>query len=141
MILIHAQVCESLIGQPNFSSPCFLVLHHLLEIAQTRVHQVGDAIQPSCPLLSPSLPAFNLSQHQGLFHSVGSSHQVAKVLEEFRTRKLVSTRPVIFMIISGHSSRFTLSVSSLLLSLSSPSVAEKCGSFPLGHLFSSLPYG
>ena len=59
----------------------FPVLHQLPELAQTHVHQVGDAIQPSRPLSSPSLPAFNLSQHQGLFQWVSSSHQVAKVLE------------------------------------------------------------
>ena len=53
----------------------------LLEFTQTHVHWVGDAIQPSHPLLSPSPPAFNLSQHQGLFKSVSSSLQVAKVLE------------------------------------------------------------
>ena len=56
------------------------VLHHLLELAQTHVHWVGDAIQPSHPLLSSSSPAFYLSQHQGLFQWV-ASHQVAKVLE------------------------------------------------------------
>ena len=56
----------------------FPVHHLLLELAQTHVHQVGDAIQPSHPLLSPSPPAFNLSQHQGLFQWVGSSHQVNK---------------------------------------------------------------
>ena len=49
------------------STPGFPVHHQLLELAQTRVHQAGDAIQPSHPLLSPSLPTFNLSQHQGLF--------------------------------------------------------------------------
>ena len=49
--------------------------------AQTHVHQVGDAIQPSYPLLSPSPPAFSLSQHQGHFQWVSSLHQVAKVLE------------------------------------------------------------
>jgi len=43
------------------------VPHHLLEFAQIHIHRVGDAIQPSHPLLSPSPPAFNLSQHQGLF--------------------------------------------------------------------------
>ena len=48
---------------------------------QTHVHRVGDAIQPSHPLSSPSLPSFNLSQHQGLFKWVSSLHQVAKVLE------------------------------------------------------------
>ena len=51
------------------------------ESAQTHVHWVGDAIQPSHPLLSPSPPALNLSQHQGLFQWVSSSHQVDKVLE------------------------------------------------------------
>ena len=49
------------------STPGFSVLHHLLELAQTHVHWVSDAIQPSHPLWSPSPPAFNLSQHQGLF--------------------------------------------------------------------------
>ena len=58
-----------------------LPLHHWLpELVQTHVHRVGDASQPSHPLLPPS-PAFNLSQHQGLFQWVSSSHQVAKVLE------------------------------------------------------------
>ena len=49
------------------STPGFPVHHQLLELTQTHVHRVGDAIQPSHPLLSPSPPAFNLSQHQGLF--------------------------------------------------------------------------
>ena len=51
------------------------------ELTQTHVHQVGDAIQPPHPLPSPSPPAFNLPQHQGVFQLVSSSHQVAKVLE------------------------------------------------------------
>ena len=59
----------------------FPVHHQLLELTQTHVHWVNDAIQPSHPLLSPSPPAFNLSQHQGLFKWVSSSHQAAKVLE------------------------------------------------------------
>ena len=63
------------------STPGFPVLHYLPELAQTHVHWVGDAIQPSCPLSSPSPPAFSLSQHQGLFSWVNSSHQVAKELE------------------------------------------------------------
>ena len=53
----------------------------LLELVQTHVHWVGDAIQPTHPLLSPSPPTFNHSQHQGLFQRVSFSHQVAKVLE------------------------------------------------------------
>ena len=63
------------------STPGFPVLHQLPELAQIHVHQVGVAIKPSCPLSSPSPPAFYLSQHQGLFQWVGSSPQVAKVLE------------------------------------------------------------
>ena len=63
------------------STPGFPVHHQFPELAQTHVHQVSDAIQPSYPVLSPSPPAFNLSQHQGLFKWVSSSHQVAKVLE------------------------------------------------------------
>ena len=57
------------------------VHHQLSEFTQTHVHWVGDAIQPSHPLSSPSPPAFTLSQHQGLFKWVSSSHQVAKVME------------------------------------------------------------
>ena len=63
------------------SVPSFPVCHQLLELAQTHVHRVGDAIQPSHPLSSPSPPAFNLSQHQCLFQWVGSWHLVAKIFE------------------------------------------------------------
>ena len=63
------------------STPGFPVHHHLPEFAQPHVHWVSDAIQPSHPLSSPSPPAFSLSQYQGLFQWVGSSHQVAKELE------------------------------------------------------------
>ena len=59
----------------------FPVHHHLPELAQTHVHWVGDAIQSSHPLSSPSPPAFNLSQHQGLFTWVSFLHQVANILE------------------------------------------------------------
>ena len=61
----------------NHSTPVLPVHDQLLESTQTCVHWVGDAIQPSHPLLSPSPPALNLSQHQGLFKWVSSSHQVA----------------------------------------------------------------
>ena len=60
------------------STPGFPVLHHLQEFAQTHVHWVGNAIQTPHPLLSPSRPVFNLSQHQGVFQRVGSSSQVAR---------------------------------------------------------------
>ena len=61
------------------SKPGFPVLHHLFEVAQTHDHQVGDAIQPSHLLSSPSPPALSLSQHQGLFQGVSSFHQVGTV--------------------------------------------------------------
>ena len=60
------------------STPGLPVHHQLLEFTKAHVHWVGDAIQPSHPLSSPSSPAFNLSQHQGLFQWVSSLHQVAK---------------------------------------------------------------
>ena len=75
--LSHIWLCDPM----DCSTPGFPVHHQLLELAQTHVHQVGNAIQPSHPLSSPSLPAFNLPQHQGLFQWVSSSHQMAKVLE------------------------------------------------------------
>ena len=62
-----AQSCLTLYDPMDCSTPGFPVPHHLLELAQAHVHWVSDAIQPSHPLLSPSPPAFNLSQHQGLF--------------------------------------------------------------------------
>ena len=74
------QSCPTLCDPMNCSMPGLPVHHQLLESTQTNVHWVGDAIQPSHPLLSPSSPALNLSQHQGLFKWVSSSHQVAKVL-------------------------------------------------------------
>ena len=65
----------------DYSTPGLPVHHQVLELAQTHIHWVGDAIQPSHPLPSPSPPAFDLSQHQGLFQWVSSLHQVAKVLQ------------------------------------------------------------
>ena len=76
-----AKSCPILCDLMDFSMPVFPVLHYLLEFAQTHIRQVGDAVQQSHPLLSPSPPAVNLSQHQGLFKWVSSSHEVAKVLE------------------------------------------------------------
>ena len=73
----HVWLCDPV----DCSMPGFPVHHQLPELVQTHVHQVSDAIQPSRPLLSPSLPIFHLSQRQGLFQWVSSSHQVAKVLE------------------------------------------------------------
>ena len=76
-----AQSCPTLCDPMNHSTPGLPVHHPLPESTQTHVHWVGDAIQLSHPLSSPSLPALNLSQHQGLIKWVISSNQVAKVLE------------------------------------------------------------
>ena len=75
------QSCLTLCDPTDYSMPGFTVHHQLPELAQTHVHQVGEAIQPSHPLCSPSPPAFHLSQHQNLFQWVSSSHQVNKLLE------------------------------------------------------------
>ena len=79
-LLLFSQSCLTLCDPMDCSTPGFLVLHYHPEFTQTHVHWVYDAIQPSHLLLPPSF-VFNLSQHQGLFQWVGSSHQVAKVLE------------------------------------------------------------
>ena len=76
-----AQPCPTFCNPMNCSTPGLPVHHQLPEFTQTHVHWVGDAIQPSHPLLSPSPPTFNLSQHQCVFKWVSSLHQVAKVLE------------------------------------------------------------
>ena len=75
-----AQSCPTLCSPMNCSTPDLPVYHQLPEFSQTHVHQVSDAIQPSHPLLSPSPPAPNPTQNQGLFQWVNSSHKVAKVL-------------------------------------------------------------
>ena len=76
-----SQFAQCLCDPVDCSTPGFPVHHQFPELAQTHVHRVSDAIQPSHPRSSPSPPAFNLSQHQGLFQWVSSSHQAAKVLE------------------------------------------------------------
>ena len=76
------QLCLNLCDDAmDCSMPGFPVHHQLLELTQTNVHWVSDAIQPSQLLSSSSPPFFNISQHQSLFKWVSSSHQVAKVLE------------------------------------------------------------
>ena len=75
------QSCLTLCDPRDCSAPGLPVHHELPGLAQTHVHQIGDAIQPSLLLLSPSLPAFSLFQHQSLFQWVSCPHQAAKVLE------------------------------------------------------------
>ena len=76
-LLSRVRLCDPM----NCSTPGLPVHHQLPEPTQTHFHWVSDTIQLTHPLLSPSPPAFNLSQHQGLFRCVSFSHQVAKVLE------------------------------------------------------------
>ena len=76
-----AQSCPTVCNPMNCSTTDFLILYYFWEFAQSHVHWIGDASQPSHLLSSPSPPAFSLSQHQGLFQWVSSLHQVVKVLE------------------------------------------------------------
>ena len=76
---LFAQLCPAPCDPMNRSTPGLPVHQQLPEFTQTHIHWVGDAIHPSHPLSSPSPPALNLSQHQGLFKWVSSSHQVTKV--------------------------------------------------------------
>ena len=78
---VQSLSCVRLCDPVDCNTPSFPVHHQLLEFTQTHVHRVGDAIQPSHPLSSPSPPAPNPSQHQSLFQWVSSSPEVAKVLE------------------------------------------------------------
>ena len=75
------QSCLTLCNPMECSTPGFPVHHQLPKLAQTHVRWIGDAIQPSHPLMSPSPLAFNVCQHQGLFQWVSSSHQVVEILE------------------------------------------------------------
>ena len=77
------QSCPTLCDPMDCSMPGFPVLHHLLELSQTHVHWISDAIQPSHPLSPPSPPAFNLSQHQGFFQSGGQSIRASALASVF----------------------------------------------------------
>ena len=81
------------------STPGFPVLHYLPEFSQTHVHWVGEVIHSSHPLLPPSPPALHLSQHQGLFQSLGSSHQMARV--EAKNPALLSNRDGYLLELTG----------------------------------------
>ena len=75
------QSCPTLCDHMDYNTPGFPSQHQLQNFAQTHVHQVSADTQPTDPRSSPSPPAFNLFQHQGLFQWVSSLHQVAKILE------------------------------------------------------------
>ena len=112
-----AQPCPTLCDPVDWSTPVFPVRHQLPGLAQTYVHRVSDAIQPSYPLSSPSPPVFNLSQYEGPFQWISSSHQVAKVLELqlqhqsfqwiFRTDFLLGLTGLISLLSKGLSSIFS----------------------------------
>ena len=80
LLLFSRSVMSNSLRPHGLQHPMLPVCHQLPELAGTHAHLVGDAIQSSHPLVSPSPPAFNFSQHQGLLQSV-SSYQVAKVLK------------------------------------------------------------
>ena len=80
-----AQSCLTLCSPRDCSTPGLSVLHHLPEFAQTHVHRVGDAIQPSHPLSSPSPPALDLSQHQGLFQYAATNMANAETVSNSDT--------------------------------------------------------
>ena len=86
-----AQLCPTPCDSMDYSTPGFPVHHQLLKFAQTHVHQVSDAIQPSHPLSFPSLPTFNLSQHQGLFQM---SHLFASGSQSIRASASASVLPM-----------------------------------------------
>ena len=79
--VVQSQSRSTLSDPMDCSTPGFPVHDQPPKLAQSHVHRVGDALQPSHPLSAPSPPAFNLSQHQSLFQWVSSSHEVAEVLE------------------------------------------------------------
>ena len=109
-----AQLCLTLCDLMDCSTPGLPAHPQLPEFTQTHLHRIGDATQPSHPLSFPSPPTFNLSQHQGLFQWVSSSHQVARVLEpqlqhhsfqwRFRIQLLfiIKYDNAIFIILSNH---------------------------------------
>ena len=80
-VVIQSESCPTLCNSMDCSTPGFPVPHHLLEIAQVHVHWICDAIQPFYSLLPSTPPAFNLSEHQGLFEWVGCWHKVTKALD------------------------------------------------------------
>ena len=135
-----AQSCPTLCNPRDCSTPGLAVYQQLPEFTQTHVHWVGDAIQPSHPLSSPSLPAFNLSQHQGLFQWVSSLHQVAKVLKFQLQNKSSNEYSRLFSF--GIDCLDLLAVQGMLQSLlqhhSSKASIPQCSAFFIVHL--SHPY-
>ena len=95
------QLCLTPYDPMNRNMPGLPIHHQLPEFTQTHVHWNSDAIQPSHPLLSPSPPALNLSQHQGLFKWVSSLHQVAKLLEFQHQHQSFQWTPKTHLLLDG----------------------------------------
>ena len=85
-----AQLCPTLCNPMDCSTPGLSLYHQLLESAKTHVYQVGDAIQPSQPLSSPSPPAFNLSQHQGLFQRADDPQTTEQLYQRNSCQEILS---------------------------------------------------
>ena len=139
-----SQSCLIHCNPMDCSMPGFPVHHQYPERAQTHVHWVGDAIQPSHPLSFPSPPAFNLSQNQGLCQGVSSSHQVARVLEfllqhpSFQYSGLVSFRIDWFdlLVVQGTLKSLLLhhnSKASILQCSEEPGGLQSMGLLRVGH--------
>ena len=99
-----AQSCLTLCDPEDFSPPGSPVLHHLPEFAHTHVHWVTDAVQPSCPLSSPSPPAFYFSHHQGLFQWWYFPIRVSSV----RERLIISPTTGLFQVLTSLCATITL---------------------------------
>ena len=87
-----AQLRPTICDPKDWTTSGFPLYHQLLELTQIHVHQIIGAIQPSHPLLSPSSPAFNLSQHQGLFKWVSSSNRMPKYVQGSKEETDVKNR-------------------------------------------------
>ena len=113
----------------NHSTPGLPVHHQLLEFTQTHAHRVGHAVQPSHPLSSPYPPALNLSQLQGLFQWVNSSHEVSKVLEFQLQHQSFQWSPRTDLLQDGLVGSPSKGLSSLLQHHSSKASTFQCSAF------------
>ena len=135
--LSHVWLCDHM----DCSMPDLPVHHQLLELAQTHDYWVSGAIQLSHPLSSPSPPAFNLSQHQGLFQWVSSSHQVAKILEFSFSISPSNEHPGLISFMMDWLDLLAVqgTLKSLLQHYSSKASILQCSAFFIVQLYSPTP--
>ena len=139
-----AQSCLTLCDPMDRSTPGLPVHYQFPEFTQIHVHWISDAIQPSHPLSSPCPPALNLSQHQGLFKWVSSSHHVAKVLEFqlqhqsfqwiFRTDFLSFHKPFIILHQRTDRLKITTTKSQSQVKARAQSRTHACNPYPMWSL-------